>query len=314
MEYRNLGSSGLKVSLAGLGCNNFGVRVDEDATRNVVKAALDLGITLFDTSDSYGATRSEVFLGRALAGHRHEAVIATKFGSPLGSEPHLQGASRRRVMYACEESLRRLGTDYIDLYQLHFPDPSTPLDETLAALDDLVRQGKVRYIGSSNLAGWQIVEADHLARQRHGTRFVSAQNEWSLLQRDAEREVVPACAAHGIGILPYFPLTSGLLTGKYRRGEPYPPGTRFAGAAYFQQYATDVNFGKVERLTALAEERGHSILELALSWLAAQPTVSSVIAGATSAEQVAANAGSFGWTLTDDDKAAVEEALAPPAS
>jgi aryl-alcohol dehydrogenase-like predicted oxidoreductase len=311
MELRNLGSSGLKVSLAGLGCNNFGMRVDEARTKEVVAAALDHGVTLFDTSDSYGNTKSEEFLGRALAGHRDEAIIATKVGSPLGPQPHLQGASRRRIVYACEQSLRRLGTDWIDLYQLHFPDPSTPMEETLAAFDDLVRAGKVRYLGSSNLPGWQIADAEHVARASGGARFVSAQNEWSLLVRDAERDVVPACARYGIGVLPYFPLTSGLLTGKYRKGEPFPEGTRFASSAYFQQYATDANFDKVERLTKVAESRGHTILELAMSWLAAQPTVSSVIAGATKPEQVAANAAALAWTLTDDDAAAIEEALNP---
>jgi len=311
MEMRNLGKSGLKVSLAGLGCNNFGMRLDEERTKVVVDTALDAGINLFDTSDSYGNTLSEQYLGAALKGRRNEALIATKVGSPLGQQPHLQGASRRRIVYACEQSLRRLQTDWIDLYQLHFPDPSTPMDETLAAFDDLVRAGKVRYLGSSNLGGWQIADAEHLAREAGGSRYVSAQNEWSLLVRDAERDVVPACEAFGIGILPYFPLTSGLLTGKYRKGEPFPEGTRFAGSAYFQRYATDVNFDKVEALTKVAESRGHTLLELAVSWLAAQPTVSSVIAGATKPEQVTANAAALDWQLTDDDRAAVEEALAP---
>jgi aryl-alcohol dehydrogenase-like predicted oxidoreductase len=310
MEMRNLGNSGLKVSLAGLGCNNFGMRLDEEGTKVVVGTALDAGINLFDTSDSYGNTMSEQYLGAALANRRDEAVIATKVGSPLGPQPHLQGASRRRIVYACEQSLRRLQTDWIDLYQLHFPDASTPMDETLAAFDDLVRAGKVRYLGSSNLPGWQIADADHLARAAGGSRFVSAQNEWSLLVRDVERDVVPACAHYGIGILPYFPLTSGLLTGKYRKGEPFPEGTRFAGSAYFQRYATDVNFDKIDALTKVAESRGHTLLELAMSWLAAQPTVSSVIAGATKAEQVTANVAALGWQLSDDDRAAVDEALA----
>ncbi len=309
MDYRNLGTSGLKVSLAGLGCNNFGMRIDADLTKGVVKAALDAGITLFDTADIYGGGRSEEFLGAALAGHRGDVVLATKFGMPMGKEWFQQGGSRRRAIKACEDSLRRLNTDYIDLYQFHQPDPSTPIEETLGAMDDLVTQGKVRYLGSSNLAGWQVAEAEHVARSAGGSRFVSAQNEWSLLSRDVEREVIPACDHYRIGMLPYFPLASGLLTGKYRRGEDFPLGSRLAASPYFSAFATDEKFAQVERLTAVAEERGHTLLELAMSWLASQPSVPSVIAGATSAEQVTANVASLGWSMTADDLAAVETAL-----
>ncbi len=313
MDYRNLGTSGLKVSVAGLGCNNFGMRIDADLTKGVVKAALDAGITLFDTADIYGGGRSEEFLGAALAGHRSDVVLATKFGMPMGKEWFQQGGSRRRAIKACEDSLRRLNTDHIDLYQFHQPDPSTPIEETLGAMDDLVRQGKVRYLGSSNLAGWQVAEAEHVARTSGGLRFVSAQNEWSLLSRDVEREVIPACEHYGIGMLPYFPLASGLLTGKYRRGEDFPLGSRLAASPYFSAFATDEKFIQVERLTAVAEERGHTLLELAMSWMASQPSVPSVIAGATSAEQVTANVAALGWLMSADDLAAVETALAPPS-
>ncbi|WP_436772419.1 aldo/keto reductase [Yinghuangia sp. YIM S09857] len=292
MRYTTVGTSGLKVSEVGLGCNNFGMRIDEPAAQKVVDAALDAGVTFFDTADMYGGGRSEEMLGRALGSRRDDVVVATKFGAP-GKGPYGGGASRRHVMRACEASLRRLGTDHIDLYYLHFPDPDTPLDETLSALDDLVRQGKVRYIANSNLAGWQLVDADHIARNANGARFVATQLEWSLVNRDVERDTVPAARHLGLGVIPYFPLASGLLSGKYRRGEDFPEGSRLAAGPWFASVATDENFAIVERVTEYAEERGHTLLQLALSWLAAQPEVPSVLVGATTPEQVVANAAAF---------------------
>src|SRR5215831_1784015 len=257
MEFRAVGGSGLQVSVAGLGCNNFGGRLDAEATDRVVHAALDLGVTLFDTADIYGGRgRSEELLGRALGSRRDEVVLATKFANPMGDGPYERGASRRYVMRAVEASLRRLGTDHIDLYQQHVPDAATPIDETLEALADLVRSGKVRYVGSSNFSGWQVAEADARASALGVPQFITAQNEWSLLRRSVEREVVPACAHFGVSVLPYFPLASGMLTGKYRRGEDPAEGTRLAtrgGAGWM----TDANFDKVEALAAVAAERGH---------------------------------------------------------
>ena len=304
MRMRRLGDSGLQVSEVGLGCNNFGMRIDAGQTQAVVDAALDAGITLFDTADIYGGTKSEAFLGRALGKRRHEIVLATKFGMQIGDDAARKGGSRRWIMRAVEDSLARLQTDYIDLYQFHRPDPDTPLDETLRALDDLVAQGKVRYIGNSNFAGWQIADADWLARTSHRTRFVSAQNEFSLLRRQVEHEVLPACEKFGLGFLPFFPLASGLLTGKYRRGEPPPEGTRLAAwGARGQQALSDRNFDKVEPLAAWAAERGHSMVELAFAWLLGHPVVSSVIAGATTPEQVRTNAAAADWRLTPDEVA-----------
>ena len=300
MKMRRLGTSGLKVSEVGLGCNNFGMRIDQQATQAVVDAAIDAGITLFDTADIYGGTKSEEFLGKALGKRRHDIVLATKFGMRIGDDARRMGGSRRWIMRAVEDSLTRLGTDYIDLYQFHSPDPDTPIDETLRALDDLVSQGKVRYIGNSNFSGWQIADADWTAAG--GTRFVSAQNLYSLLERKVEFEVLPACEHFGLGFLPFFPLASGLLSGKYRRGEKPPEGTRLAawgsrGAAAM----SDRNFDKVEALEAWAAERGHTVLELAFAWLLGHPVVSSVIAGATSAEQVRTNAATTTWALTPEE-------------
>ncbi|HVN51793.1 MAG TPA: aldo/keto reductase [Acidimicrobiales bacterium] len=312
MEFRAVGGSGLQVSVAGLGCNNFGMRIDADATDRVVHAALDLGVTLFDTADIYGGRgRSEELLGRALGARRDEVVLATKFGNPMGDGPYEHGASRRYVMQAVEASLHRLGTDRIDLYQLHVPDSATPIDETLEALADLVHAGKVRYVGSSNFTGWQVAEADGRARTLGVPRFVTAQNEWSLLRRGVEREVVPACEHFGVSVLPYFPLASGMLTGKYRRGEQPVEGTRLAAWGGGAGWTTDANFDKVEALEAVAAERGHTVGELALAWLAAQPVVCSVIAGATTPEQVAANVSGLEWQLDAGDLAAVDAALGP---
>ena len=296
METKPLGRSGLRVSVVGLGCNNFGQRCDQAQTRAVVAKALDLGVTLFDTADVYGGSGvSEEYLGKALENRRADVIVATKFGMPMG-EGWKRGGSRRWILQACENSLRRLGTDWIDLYQIHFPDASTPIEETLRALDDLVRAGKVRYLGCSNFAGWQVVEAAWTARNANLTPFVSAQNHYSLLERGVEKELVPACNAYGLGILPYFPLASGMLTGKYRRNEPAPEGTRLA-VPRFKAALNDKSFDKVEKLTAFAADAGHSILDLAIGWLASLSHVSSVIAGATRPEQVEQNVRAGEWKL-----------------
>lgn len=315
MEFRNLGSSGLKVSLAGLGCNNFGMTIDEAATEKVVKTALDSGINFFDTADCYGGGSSELFLGRALGASRDQAIISTKFGIPMGEGPLMRGASRRYAMQAAEASLKRLGTDYIDVYIVHTPDPSTPIEETLDALDTLVDQGKIRYLGCSNFAGWQISDAQWQARSRGLRGFVTAQNGWSLIDRKPEAEVVPACQHHGLGILPYFPLASGALTGKYRRGESFSEDSRYGGSqsqifkGMYGHFVSDESLEKVERLEKVAMKAGMSLVELALSWLASQPVVSSVIAGATRPEQVEANASSTRGDLGADVFDAVEKAL-----
>jgi aryl-alcohol dehydrogenase-like predicted oxidoreductase len=300
----------LDAGRVGLGCNNFGMRIGEDRAAEVVHAALDAGITFFDTADSYGATRSEEFLGKALAGRRDEAIVATKFGSSLGEGRG--GASARWVAQACEDSLRRLGTDRIDLYQLHRPDDSVPIAETLGALDELVQAGKVLRIGNSNFSAAQIDEAAAAAETSGGAAFTTAQNHFSLLDRRVQAEVVPACERHGLAMLPYFPLASGLLTGKYTRGEAPPEGTRLAlmPSERVDRVLSDRNFDLVERLTAWAEGEGHTILTLAFAWLAAQPAMGPVIAGATSAEQVRANVAAGEWVLGADDVAAVDAILA----
>ncbi len=302
MELRRLGDSGLKVSVIGLGCNNFGMRIDEAQTRMVVDAALDCGVNFFDTADIYGASRSETFLGEALKGKRDRVVLATKFANPMGEGDYLKGGSRRYIVKAVEDSLKRLRTDRIDLYQMHVPDRDTPIEETLRALDDLVRAGKVLYIGNSNFQGWQIADADWISRTNGLERFVSAQNNFSLLERGVEREVLPACARFGLGLLPYFPLASGFLTGKYRRGEAPRQGTRLAawgkrGAAALSER----NFDRLEALEHWAEQRGRRILDLAFAWLLGHGAVSSVIAGATSPEQVQANAKCAEWILTPEE-------------
>ncbi|MDB5451218.1 MAG: aldo/keto reductase [Phenylobacterium sp.] len=308
MQMRRLGDSGLKISEVGLGCNNFGMKIDQQQTQAVVDAAIEAGITLFDTADIYGGTQSEVFLGKALGKRRHEVVVATKFGMQIGDDARNKGGSRRWIMRAVEYSLTRLGTDYIDLYQFHQPDPETPIEETLRALDDLVTQGKVRYLGNSNFSGWQIADADWTARSHDRTRFVSAQNLYSLLERRVEHEVLPACEHFGLGFLPFFPLASGLLTGKYQRGQKPPEGTRLAAwGPRGAQALNDRNFDKVEKLEAWTVERGHTILELAFAWLLGHPVVSSVIAGATSPEQVRGNAASAEWKLTPDEVKEVAE-------
>jgi aryl-alcohol dehydrogenase-like predicted oxidoreductase len=316
MSYRRLGTSGLVVSTVGLGCNNFGRKLDADATRTVVDAALDAGITLFDTADIYGTPHgaSEEFLGAALKGRRDDVVLATKFGMNMeGSNGNDFGArgSRRYVVRAVEASLRRLDTDHIDLYQVHEPDPATPIEETLAALDDLVRSGKVRYLGNSNFAGWQIADADWTARAAGQTPFISAQNQYSLLHRDVEREVVPACEHFGLGLLPFFPLDSGLLSGKYRRGEQAAAGTRLSQPRY-QRWLDGADWDTIEALTAYGRERGRSLLDVAIAGLAARPAVTSVIAGATTPDQIHANAAAGQWVLTPEDIAALDAVLNAP--
>ena len=312
MEYRTLGQSGLKVSLVGLGTNNFGGRSDEAASQRVIDAAVDAGVNLFDTADVYSAGRSEEIIGRGLKGRRDDVVIATKFRSPMGDGPNHQGGSRRYIYAAVDASLKRLQTDYIDLYQMHAPDPETPIEETLRTLDDLVRDGKIRYIGSSNFAGWQIADADWTSRVYHWSRFVSAQNHYSLAHRAVEREVIPACEQYGIGMLPYFPLEAGLLTGKYRRGETAPEGTRLASSPGARRFLTDPKFDIAERLERFAEERDISLLHVAIGGLAAQSQVASVIAGATKPEQVAANVDAGGWKPTAEDLEELDRIAPPP--
>ena len=313
MRYQTLGNSGLLVSVVGLGCNNFGGRLDESRTRAVVDAAIDAGVTLLDTADMYGERGgSESYLGEALAGRRDKVVLATKFGhqgADMGYGP-AAGAKGGRgyIRRAVEESLRRLRTDYIDLYQLHTPDPATPIAETLTALSELVAEGKVRYIGHSNLSGWQIAEAAHTAREIGAVPFISAQNHWSLLERAAEQEVVPASLRYGLGVLPYFPLANGLLTGKVRRATGIPAGTRLEGRAHL---VTEERLDTVERLAAWGEKNGRSLLEIGIGGLAGQPGCASVIAGATSPEQVAANAKAGEWQPSVADLAEIDRITAP---
>ncbi len=307
MDYRTLGPSGLQVSVVGLGCNGFGRRVDELGTRSVVSAAIDQGINFFDTADMYGPRGlSEEYLGKALAERRRDVIVATKFGGPMGEGPLRRGASRRYVFEAAEASLRRLGTDFIDLYQVHFPDAQTPFEETMQALDDLVQQGKVRYLGCSNYAGWQLVDSQWIAKSQGRTPFVSAQNLYNLLDRRIEAELVPACRAHGVSVLPYFPLASGLLTGKYRRGQPAPEGARLSAGPMAERVLTDRNFDQLEALESFAAEHDRSLLELAIGWLASLPHIGSVIAGATSAIQLEQNVKAGEWRLSAEELAAVD--------
>jgi aryl-alcohol dehydrogenase-like predicted oxidoreductase len=309
MEIRNLGSSGLRVSAVGLGCNNFGQRTDLEASRKVIHKAIDLGITLFDTADIYaGQGGSETVLGTVLGDRRKDIVLATKYSKPMAADGTKQGASRRYIMNAVEASLTRLKTDYIDLYQQHDYDPLTPLEETLRALDDLVRQGKVRYIGNSNFPAWRIAEAEFTARAMNVPRFVSCQDEYSLVVRGIEKDLLPAAQQYGLGLLPFFPLASGLLTGKYQRGEAAPDDTRFGKVPRLRdQYVTPRNEEIVAKLMAFAQARGHTMLELAFSWLAARPQVSSVIAGATRVEQVEQNVKAIAWKLSAEDMAEIDQ-------
>lgn len=313
MRYVPMGDSGLMVSVVGLGCNAFGARIDAERATGVVNAAIEHGVTLFDTADSYADGASEEILGRALGARREDVIVATKFGMGDHDAEHFGAhGSRRYVRRAVEASLRRLGTDHIDLYQLHRPDPITPIEETLQAMSELVTEGKVRYLGSANFSAWQVAEADWVARTAGLQRFISAQNEYSLYNRLAEEELVPACQRVGVGILPYFPLAYGLLTGKYRRGEPAPEGTRLARADQTKRLA-GADWDRIEALHAFAESRGISLLTLAIGGLAAQPGVGSVICGATRPEQVATNVAAGEWEPNADDLAALEELREKPA-
>jgi aryl-alcohol dehydrogenase-like predicted oxidoreductase len=316
MRYRPLGESGLQVSVVGLGCNNFGRRLDVDGSRAVIDAALEAGITLLDTAESYGGRgRSEEIIGEVLAGRRDQVVLATKFGHQAsdlcyGAAAGARGG-RAYIRRAVTESLRRLRTDYIDLYQLHTPDPVTPIAETIAALDELVREGKVRYLGHSNLPGWQIADAAHVADRMGAAPFVSAQNHWSLLERAAEAEVVPAARHCGLGVLPYFPLANGLLTGKVRRGQGPPPGTRLAAR---EGYITEEKLDRVESLAGWADSQGVTLLDVAVGGLAAVPGCASVIAGAMTAEQVKANAAAGEWVPSGAQLAEIDRLVPPPAA
>ena len=308
MQTRKLGNSGPEVSLVGLGTNNFGGRIDAAAARRVLDRALYLGVTLIDTADTYGNKGgSEEILGNLLGPRRKAIVLATKFGLPMDDAGKQRGASRRYVMEAAEASLRRLKTDWIDVYQLHRPDPDTPIEETLRALDDLKQAGKIRFTGCSNLSAAQIEEAQNIAASERLIPFVCCQDEYSLIERELEKSQLAAMNKHGLGLLPYFPLASGLLTGKYRRDAPLPRGTRLARSAH---HADDLlnarNWCIVEALTAFAAARGHTLLELAMSWLAGRPYVSSIIAGATKPEQVEQNIAAVGWTLTPADLAEID--------
>src|ERR1043166_85979 len=316
MTLRRLGNSGLQVSTVGLGCNNFGGRTDLEGTRKVVHKAFELGITLFDTADIYGGSGgSEDFLGRILGERRKDIVLATKFGMEFGNDSRKQGGSRRYIMMAVEDSLRRLKTDWIDLYQLHTPDPLTPIEETLRALDDLARQGKVRYIGCSNLPAWEVVEAQWTSRLHNLESFISCQDEYSLVHRGTvEKELQGAMQRYGMGLLPFFPLASGLLTGKYKRGDAAPAGTRFDKSPQLaQRYGTDANWKIVEALDAFCKKRGHTLLELAFSWLLALPCVGRAIPGATTPEQLEQNLKAAQWALTAEDLAEIDRITLPKA-
>ena len=299
MEYRQLGNSGLQVSTIGLGTNNFGVRLDPSQTALIVNHALDVGINMIDTANSYGKGLSEEYIGKALKGKRDQAVLATKVSSRMNEGPNNAGNSRRHIIAEVEASLRRLDTDYIDLYQIHWWDPNTPLEETLRTLDDLVSQGKIRYAGSSNFSAWQACEAAWTAQSLGVTSLVSTQPRYSMMDRVVENELVPFCQKYGVGILPYYPLENGFLTGKYRRNEDAPAGTRLA--ANDRGMFTDKNFDVLDGLIAFAEARDHTVLDLAFSWLLANKAVSSVIAGATKIEQVITNSKAAAWDLTTEE-------------
>lgn len=310
MEYRQLGKSGLRVSTIGLGGNTFGRYADEAATRAIVGQAIDLGINFIDTANIYNGGASEELLGKAIRGRRDGLVLATKVGMEMGAGPNERGSSRKHIGESCDASLRRLGIETIDLYQIHEFDPHTPLEETLGALTDLVRAGKVRYIGCSNYDAWRIAQALGISDREHFAHFVSAQPRYNLLTRDVEREIVPCCLELGLGIIPYFPLDAGVLTGKYQPGQPPPEGTRGHNNPRFAPRLREETLRAVQRLDAWARERSHSVGELALAWLAARPGVSTVIAGTTRPEQVVANARAADWKLTAEDLREIDEVLA----
>lgn len=309
MEFRRLGRSGLRVSAIGLGTNNFGKRVDSNGTAQIIQQALAEGINFFDTANIYSAGLSEEYIGKALKGRRHEALIATKVGGSIGDGPNQSGASRRHIRLEVENSLRRLNTEYIDLYQIHFKDYSTPIDETLRTLDDLIREGKVRYIGCSNFSAWQVCEAVWVSRRLGVNSFVSVQPDYSLLVREPETELIPFCNHYGVGVLPYFPLANGLLTGKYRRGESPPAGTRLAQNS--SSILDNVNYDLLEQLEDFALKRGHTLLGLAFAWLLSEPLVSSVISGATKPSQVVENANSVEWQLTEEELCEIRSIIGP---
>ena len=307
MEYRRLGSSGLKVSEVGLGGNNFGWWADEKTSITVINQALDMGVNFIDTADMYDRGHSEEFVGKAVKGKRTQVIIATKFGNAMGDGPNERGGSRYYIMKAVDSSLKRLQTDYIDLYQMHVPDTTTPIEETLRALNDLVRAGKVRYIGCSNFAAWQLCEALWISKVNNLQSFVTAQPQYNLLDRRIERELVPCCQAYGIGVIPYSPLAGGFLTGKYRQGEEPPPDGRLSGPnPAFRRVFTEANWEKLAKLEAFVAERGHTVGELAIAWLLAKPWISTVIAGARKIEQVSANVAAGEWKLTAEEVAEVE--------
>jgi aryl-alcohol dehydrogenase-like predicted oxidoreductase len=306
VQVRQLGGDGPALSVIGLGCNNFGMKLGLAESAAVLDAALEAGITHLDTAEMYGKGRSEEFIGASLGARRDEVVIATKFRPRPKDEPYEHGALRRRIREACEGSLRRLRTDRIDLYYQHFADPEAPAEEVLEAFDELVQQGKVLHIASSNVTPESVATSAEIAATHSLPRFCGTQIEWNLLSRGVEAQVVPAARKYKLGIVPYYPLASGLLTGKYRRGADYPDGSRFDTFQVFaDKVVNDANFDRVQALTAFAEERGHSVLELAIAWLAAQEGVASVIAGATQPEQVRANAAAAAWILTDEDLASI---------
>jgi aryl-alcohol dehydrogenase-like predicted oxidoreductase len=311
MKDRNVGRSGLRISVVGLGCNSFGERIGPDESRAVIHRALDRGITFFDTADVYAEAQSEGIVGEALKGQRHRVILATKFGLTVQRPRRTAGASRQYIMTAVERSLRQLGTDWIDLYQMHVPDPRTPIEETLRALDDLVRQGKIRYFGCSNMPAWQVVDAAWTATLHHMNGFVSCQAECNLLSRDAERELIPALQASGLGLLPYQPLAAGLLTGKYRSDQPPPADTRLAKSPHLaRRYMTPANMSVVAKLNAYAQERGRTLVELAFAWVLARPSVACVMAGATRPDQVDQNAAAITWELTAEELGDIERIAA----
>lgn len=316
MEYRRMGRSGLEVSAIGLGTNNFGQTMDAKQAEAVVRRCADLGINMIDTANRYGGGLSEEYIGKAINGIRDKVLLATKFSNPMGDEgPNESGTSRKHILDQVDKSLARLKTDYIDLYQIHGPHPETPIEETLRTLDDLVRQGKVRYIGSSNFPAWQIAQAMEVSSAMHLEHFISEQPQYNMLDRRTENEVVPCCLAYGVGILPYQPLANGFLTGKYLRGETPPEGTRLADRTErAEPLLNDANFDTLDALRAFAEERGHTVLELAFAWLLANPVIGSVIAGATKPEQVEANAKCADWHLSPEEMKGVDEILTRAAA
>jgi 1-deoxyxylulose-5-phosphate synthase len=312
MQYRQLGRSGARVSVIGLGTNRFGTVVDQKGVTEIVAAALDAGLNFIDTADVYGGGKSEEALGVALEGRRDQVLLATKVFFEVGPGPNDKGASRLHIVKGVEGSLRRLRTDYIDLYQMHRWDKDTPIEETMRALDDLIRSGKVRYIGASQYASWQLAKANLLAAMHHWEQFVTSQSHYHMFERDLQREIIPYCVEHGLGVIPYLPLAGGFLTGKYKQGQPAPQGSRGETSEYVQGYMTPQNYRKLDRLSRWSEKRGHTLSELAHAWLLAQPEVCSVISGATKLEQLQANLKSGDWALTPEEVAQVNDILSPP--